>query len=177
MSFRAKQLFAFAIGIAILFASFKVVFPHAIGIIPPHIILTPLPTSPYMNAITGAISPRTPSPFPLQFPPQKCTLTFNGQGSTVYTKESNVRIDFQTPRLHITNVLVKNNKIYLWNAVSLQGNVMDMSTVSSNFLLAGYMNNVIAEYNKQKNNCQQIPLSDTIFSVPPQVTFVTKNGY
>ena len=126
------------------------------------------------------ISPLTPGApsipvTPVNLPSQKCLFTTTlGAKTTLYTKGQSLRAHFEHLKkdISITDMLFTNDTFYLWDSVQKKGIAGHLS--ENNGIIAIYYNNAIKQINPQ--DCQQMDLLYTTFSVPEDISFNTFNN-
>ncbi len=107
----------------------------------------------------------------------------NQKQAKVYIKAGAVRADSQnsTTSGEIDSVIMKDNKLYVWNNQQQQGTVIDFSSKTNTSTDSGAKVNpnasqkattFLADIEAQKNNCKPGVVSDTMFTLPTNVTFL-----
>lgn len=106
----------------------------------------------------------------------KCTFTQEGSTATAYIKQGKIRFDSMgTDGAQYGNAIINGNIVYVWQAGSNQGMMIDSSKieganagVNEQFMDA---ENIKAEVEKNQPNCVQENVDDAVFTPPASVTF------
>jgi hypothetical protein len=114
--------------------------------------------------------------------PLKCTYTdTEGMSLAMYIKGNAMRADAiqKLPTDPLIHEIFKDNKVYIWTDGSQQGMVIDSSkmqpgekTTETGETSVNSAEDIVNNLEQQKQNCVQEIVSDSIFEVPTNVTFM-----
>jgi len=119
--------------------------------------------------------------------PLKCTYTSpDGMTMEMYIKGTTMRADAiqklpTDPKIH---EIFKDKKVYIWTEGMKQGMLMDFSKTKPSTETApvetggpevNSPENVVNDLEQQKQTCSIETVSDSIFEVPTDITFMTLN--
>jgi len=114
--------------------------------------------------------------------PLKCTYTDpDGMSLAMYIKGNMMRADAiqKLPTDPLIHEIFKDNKVYIWTDGSQQGMVIDSSKMKpgeeateTGGTPVNSAEDIVNDLEQQKQNCVKEVVSDSIFDVPTNVTFL-----
>jgi hypothetical protein len=131
-----------------------------------------LPLGGLLNCLSGQVLAVTPTPVRISI---ECSYKIGkSQKISIYLKNGNIRASgFSMGFQGTGNVLVTNNKMYLWSKKAKTGTLVMLSTGSAETQkkLSQSKKDILNAVSQYRKYCKPTQIKDEVFTIPTGVTF------